>query len=52
MALTKTDIKTIDNLMDRKLDLRFEKQKVEIEALLIKHRSQFFDKIDPILKEI
>ncbi len=52
MTLTKGDLKNIGDIVDRKLDLRLEKQKTEIESLLIEHRSQFFNKIDPILEEV
>jgi len=52
MALTKKDLEQID----KRLEQRLEFQKVdileEIDERLIKLRSYFFDKIDPILKEV
>jgi hypothetical protein len=44
MALTRTDLNKIDDLLDKQ-ELKFEKKIVEFE-------SEFFEKIDPILKEI
>ena len=52
MTLTKNDLKQIGNMIDNRLDLRFENQKEEIEQIMTKFRSDMFTKIDPILKEV
>ena len=48
MTLTKKDLQEID----RRLEDRFESFKDEIFEALEKVRSEFFEKIDPILKEV
>ncbi|MCX6705855.1 MAG: hypothetical protein NTV24_01990 [Candidatus Woesebacteria bacterium] len=55
MALTKSDLKKIEELLNGQ-DIRFSGKlddfEVKIEAKLYKFRSEFFEKIDPILKEV
>ena len=48
MALTINDKKFIANLLDQKLD----HQEQKFEAKIIQIKSDFFDKVDPILKEV
>lgn len=47
--------KTIDKRFAEQnieIEKRFERQVEDIDALLTKHRSEFFTKTDPILKEV
>ena len=48
MTLTKKDLQEID----RRLEDRFESFRDEIFGAFEKFRSEFFEKIDPILKEV
>lgn len=48
MVLTKSDLDKVGGLIDRKLDDNEEK----FEKKLTKFKSEFFEKIDPILKEV
>ncbi|MEK7061135.1 MAG: hypothetical protein AAB954_00555 [Patescibacteria group bacterium] len=48
MALTKSDLNQIGGLIDRKLTDNEE----SYEEKLTKFKSEFFEKIDPILKEV
>ncbi|KKS25884.1 MAG: hypothetical protein UU87_C0008G0001 [Parcubacteria group bacterium GW2011_GWA2_42_11] len=48
MTLTKGDLKQIDNLIERRLD----DQEGKFEKKLTEIKSEFFEKIDPILKEV
>ena len=48
MTLTKNDLNQIDNLVGRRLD----DQEGKFEKKLTEIKSEFFEKIDPILKEV
>ena len=48
MALTKSDLDKVGGLIDRKLDDNEEMY----EKKLTKFKSEFFEKVDPILKEV
>jgi len=48
MALTKSDLDKVGGLIDRKLDDNEEKY----EKKLTEFKSEFFEKVDPILKEV
>ncbi|AKM83458.1 hypothetical protein A2422_01125 [Candidatus Woesebacteria bacterium RIFOXYC1_FULL_31_51] len=52
MSLTNKDINIIDNLLDRRLDKRFLEQEDKFDKKLTEFKSEFFDRIDPILKEV
>lgn len=46
MALTKGDIDKIDNLLQNRID----EVELKFESKLVEFKSEFFEKIDPILK--
>ena len=52
MILNKNDLQKIGELIDNKLDIRFDTQKEEIQELITEFKSDMFTKIDPILKEV
>lgn len=55
MALTKSDLNKIENLLNKqevKFNDKFDDFEVKIENKLYKFRSDFFTKVDPILKEV
>ena len=52
MALTKGDLRQIGQLLDRKMDDKLNNQEDRFERRLEEFRSDFFEKIDPVLKEV
>jgi hypothetical protein len=52
MALTKSDLVKIDGLLENKLNDKLDGQEQKFEAKLTQFKSEFFEKIDPILKEV
>jgi hypothetical protein len=52
MSLTKSDKIWVENLFDRKTGSKMEELEEKFESMLIEFKSEFFDKIDPILKEV
>lgn len=52
MALSKGDKKFIEDVVDKKLDQKLDKQELKFEAKLTEFRDDFYTKIDPILKEV
>jgi hypothetical protein len=52
MALTNGDIKQIGQIVDNKLDVRFDDFEEKLDEKLTKLKSDIFNKIDPVLKEV
>lgn len=56
MALTKSDLNKVDDLLDKKLEIKLtdklDKQEQKLENKLTEFKSEFFEKVDPILKEV
>jgi len=52
MELTKSDYKQFEQLLDRKLDEKLDEQEEKFESKLTEFKSEFFEKIDPILQEV
>ncbi len=52
MVLTKSDFKQFEQLLDRKLDEKLDEQEEKFEKKLTEFKSEFFEKVDPILKEV
>lgn len=55
MALTKSDLNKIEDLLDRqgvKFDEKLDDLEIKFESKLYKFRSDFFTKVDSILKEV
>ncbi len=52
MELTKSDYKQFEQLLDRKLDEKLDEQEEKFESKLTEFKSDFFEKIDPILQEV
>jgi len=60
MALTKADLdirlsdfeKRLETIIDGKLSEKLDEQEVRFEKKLTEFKSEFFTKIDPILKEV
>lgn len=52
MALSNNDLNQIDKRLESRLETQKEEILGEIDDKLSKFRSEFFEKIDPILKEV
>lgn len=56
MSLTKNDLDQIDLRLDKRIGIRLETQKEEIleeiDEKLTKLKSDFFERVDPVLKEV
>lgn len=52
MALTKSDKIWVKDLLDNTLESALDKQEQKFEAKLVEVKDDFYNKIDPILKEV
>lgn len=52
MTLTRFDFKQFEQILDRKLTEKLDEQEDKFEKKLTEIKSEFFEKIDPILKEV
>lgn len=52
MTLTKSDKKWIEDIFDAKSGSKMDELEQKFEKKLVEFKSEFFEKIDPVLKEV